>query len=291
VFIFNPRSGGIGYKRGLIRLIDRIWGGAGRHYAILVTTRAGEGVRLAREEAERGADLVVAVGGDGTLNEVVRGTMNSAASVGLIPAGSGNGFARHFGMPLNQEQACRGLLSPRVVRCDAGLADGRIFLVTFGCGLDADISRRYAHSLVRGLPSYFYHGLRALADYRGLPTRIRVNGDTLVYNQPLLLTLANARGYGGGTIIAPQARTDDGLLDLCVLDSITLSTALKHLGDLFNGGIHKVPGYYHLQVHEAIIERSGKGAIHVDGDPYEGGREVRIGVLKGVVSLALPGPG
>jgi len=270
-------------------MIDRVWGAARRNYTILATTRAGEGIRLAREEADRGTDLIVAVGGDGTLNEVVRGVMDTPASVGLIPAGSGNGFARHFGMSLNPETACRGLLAPRVVSCDVGLADDRIFLVTFGCGLDADISQRYAHSLVRGMPSYFYHGLKALAGYRGRRTRVRINGDTLVFDAPLLLTLANTRGYGGGTIIAPQARTDDGLLDLCVLDSIDLPTAAKHLRNLFNGDIRKVPGYHHYAVHEAVIERPEAGAIHVDGDPHLGGRELHIRVLPGAVSFALPG--
>jgi YegS/Rv2252/BmrU family lipid kinase len=288
VFIFNPRSGSVGNKRGLIRLIDRIWGEAGRRYSILVTTRAGEGERLARDEVSRGADLIVAVGGDGTLNEVVRGVLGTQACVGLMPAGSGNGFARHFGIPLNLAAACWGLMNPRIVRCDAGMAGDRLFIVTFGCGIDASISDRYQHSTMRGMLSYFYHGAQAFRDYRRIETQVRTNGEIVYSGQPLLLTLANVRGYGGGTIIAPQARTDDGLLDLVAVDGLSLKNSLLHLRELFNGSIHQIPGYHHAQIREAVIERAEKGAIHVDGDPYPGDREIRIRVLPQILPLALP---
>lgn len=291
VFICNPRSGAVGNKRGLIRLIDRIWGSTNQHYSILVTTRAGDGERLAREEAGRGAELVIAVGGDGTLNEVVRGVLGTKASVGLLPAGSGNGFARHAGIPLNAIRACRGYMNPRVIPCDLGLASDRPFIVTFGCGVDAAISERYRHSTLRGMLPYFYHGARAMLDYRGVETMVRTDGQTLYSGQPMLLTLANVRGYGGGTIIAPQARTDDGLLDLVAFDRIPLADTLIHLNSLFNGNIHNIPGYHHTQLREAVIERAEKGAVHLDGDFYLGERDIRIGILPHAISFALPANG
>ena len=272
----------------MIPLIDRIWGEASRNYSILVTTRRGEGVRLAREEIDRGSDLIVAVGGDGTLNEVVRGVLDSEACVGLIPAGSGNGFARHWGMALDLARACRDLLHPRLVRCDVGLANERLFMVTFGCGLDAHISDRYARSTVRGTASYFYHGFRAFAEYRGQAMTVSIDGKKKYSGQPLLLTLANTRGYGGGTAIAPQARADDGLLDLCILDSLSFKDALYYLPYLFNGTIQDVPGYRHFQIREAVIERAEDGPIHVDGEPFSGDKQIRVSILPGAVSFALP---
>jgi YegS/Rv2252/BmrU family lipid kinase len=288
VFISNPRSGSMGNKRSLIRLIDRVWGGAKKHYSILVTTRAGEGERLAREEAGRGADLIVAVGGDGTLNEVVRGVLGTKAVVGLLPAGSGNGFARHFNIPLNLTKACQGLLHPRVVQCDVGVASDRIFIVTFGCGVDASISDRYQHSTVRGMFSYFYHGIRAFTDYQGIETQVHANGQLFYAGRPLLLTLANVRGYGGGTIIAPNASTSDGLLDLVALNSLGLKESILHLRELFNGRIDEIPGYHHTQIREAVIERAQDGVIHLDGDPYPGDREIRIRTIPQAIPLALP---
>lgn len=287
-FILNPRSGVLGPKGGVIRLIDRLWGTAQRRYSILVTTRPGEGERLAREEANRGAELLVAVGGDGTLNEVVRGALGTKACVGLIPTGSGNGYARHWSIPLNLEQACRALLSPRIVRCDLGLADDRPFMVTFGCGIDAEISARYARSTVRGMASYFYHGFQAVRYYRSPQVSVRASGDMIYQGRPLLLTLANARGYGGGTIIAPEAKADDGLLDLCILDTLTLKESLLHLPNLFNGGIEKIPGYHHKQVSQAVISREDHGYIHVDGDSYPGNQEIQIRIVPGAVMFALP---
>ncbi|MFH1862340.1 MAG: diacylglycerol kinase family protein, partial [bacterium] len=234
-FILNPRSGIVGGKRGVIHQIDRTWGAAGKRYKILATSRPGEGERLARQEVEKGCELIVAVGGDGTLNEVVRGVLGSDACVGLIPSGSGNGFARHWDISLNMDTASRLLFTPLVVRCDIGVMDDKIFLVTFGCGLDAFISDRYASSTVRGMSSYFFHGVNAFFNYQSQEMVVRVNGVVQYSGRPLLLSLANTRGYGGGTIIAPQARTDDGWLDLCILEPLPLADSLIHFANLFNG--------------------------------------------------------
>lgn len=287
-FIINPRSGLLGGKRNIIHLIDRIWGTDNGRYSILVTTRRREGERLARQEVQQGCDLIVVVGGDGTLNEVVRGTLGSQTCIGLIPAGSGNGFARHWNIPLDLEQACQSLLTSRIVHCDVGIAAEHLFLVTFGCGLDAMISDRYARSTVRGMSSYFYHGFWSFLHYQSQETSVRVNGQIEYSGQPLLLTLANARGYGGGTVIAPQARADDGLLDLCILNPLSLKTCLIHIQSLFNGQIQKISGYRHTQIEEAIIERSQSAPIHVDGEPYVGNREIRISVLPGTLPFLIP---
>jgi YegS/Rv2252/BmrU family lipid kinase len=278
----------VGNKRGLVRMIDRIWGATSQHYSTLVTSRAGDGERLAREEVQRGAELIIAVGGDGTLNEVVRGVLGTKAVVGLLPAGSGNGFARHFGIPLNPAAACRGYLHPKVVSCDVGQAADRIFLVTFGCGVDAALSERYHHSRVRGMISYFYHGTRAFLEYQALETKVHLNSQLWYSGRPLLLTCANLRGYGGGTIIAPQARSDDGLLDLVAFDRLSLKDTLLHVRELFNGCVQNIPGYRHTQTQFASIERAQDGPIHIDGDYYRCGREIRLEVLPHALPLALP---
>jgi YegS/Rv2252/BmrU family lipid kinase len=286
-FILNPRSGTLGGKRSAIRLIDRIWGATSRDYKILVTTRKGEGTRLAREEADRGSDFIVAVGGDGTLNEIVKGVLGRDICVGIIPAGSGNGFARHWNIPLNLEQACEKLLNPKIVRCDVGMADDHLFMVTFGCGMDADLSDRYSRSTVRGIGSYFYHGVKAYFDYQLVKTIVRVNGEEAYSGNPLLLTFSNTRGYGGGAVIAPQAQADDGLLDLCVIHRLPFKEALFNLPNMFNGTIQRIPGYLHKQMREAVIERSFEGPIHVDGDPFPGGKEIHVKTLPQIVPLVL----
>jgi diacylglycerol kinase family enzyme len=287
-FILNPRSGILGPKGLVIRQLDRIWGAANRKYSVLVTTRPGEGERLAREEAARGSELIVAVGGDGTLNEVVRGTLGTKACVGLIPNGSGNGYARHWNIPLKAEKACRALLNPRLVACDLGYAEDRPFMVTFGCGIDADISARYSRSTVRGMAPYIYHVFYALREYQSSEVRVHQNGTMLYSGKPLLLTLANARGYGGGTVLAPQARADDGWLDLCIVDDLPFKQCLRKLPNLFNGNLSSLSGYHHFQVQEVRLERGQAGLIHVDGDSYHGGSDIRIRIAPGVVPFALP---
>ncbi len=287
-FILNPRSGKVGGKRNVLRGIDRIWGRAGRDYEILITTRRGEGTRLTKNAIAQGSDLVVAVGGDGTLNEVVLGALDSNVSVGLIPAGSGNGFARHWGISLNPETACKGLLNPRLVHCDIGRANGHHFTVTFGCGLDAALSRSYARSRFRGMTSYFLHGVLAFFTYHPPLIVVETEGEVIYEGKPLLLTFANAKGYGGGTVIAPQARMDDGLLDLCVVEPLPLKASLTHLRRLFGGGVEGIPTYRRWTVREAIVKRPQEGPIHVDGDPFDAVGEITVSVMPRAISFALP---
>ncbi|TKJ41295.1 hypothetical protein CEE37_06415 [candidate division LCP-89 bacterium B3_LCP] len=287
-FILNPRSGPLGGRRSTIRAIDRVWGSASKNYKILVTSRAGEATRLAEDEAERGSDLIVAVGGDGTLNEVVKGVLERDVSIGLLPAGSGNGFARHWKIPLNVERACRGLLNPRIISCDVGIADEHLFLVTFGCGLDADISDRYARSTIRGMGSYIYHVLKAYFGYSSDEITVLEDGQIKYESKPLILTVCNTSGYGGGIIIAPDAALDDGLLDLCIIPPLSLKTTLTNLPKLFNGEINSVPGYRHMQVKEVLIKRKAASPIHVDGDPFSAGLEIHVKVKHRALRFALP---
>jgi YegS/Rv2252/BmrU family lipid kinase len=287
-FILNPRSGNLVGKRNIIRIIDEVWGNAGRDYSILITTRRSEGIQLARKQADDGCNLIVAIGGDGTLNEVVKGVLGTETCVGLIPSGSGNGFARHWRVPLNPETAVKGLLNPRIKPSDIGKANHYLFLVTFGCGYDAYLSRSYAASTFRGMPSYFYHGVRIHKDYKAAEIKVHV-GDHIQYSgHPFLLTVSNTKGYGGGTIIAPEAKADDGLLDLCTIEDWPVKMTLHNLYQLFVGDARIIPTYRHSQFSEAVIERSEPGPIHIDGDPFQADEEIEISVIPNAIRFALP---
>jgi len=288
VFIVNPQSGKLGGKHGIISTVKRIWGDAARDFEVIATTRRGEGERLAESAVENGCDLVVAVGGDGTLNEIVRGVMGSDTCAGLVPSGSGNGFARQWDIPLNYEEACRGLLTPEVSPCDVGMADDHLFLVTFGCGLDTLISEWYARSKIRGICSYFYHGVRAFFSYHPEEHTVSAGGETLYKGKPLLLTVANAAGYGGGTVIAPSAKCDDGILDLCIVEPLSLKATLINLPKIFDGGIQNIPQYWHYPIREITIHRNRRGPIHVDGDPFDAEKEISVKVIPSAIKIALP---
>jgi YegS/Rv2252/BmrU family lipid kinase len=287
-FILNPRSGNLVGKRNIIRIIDEVWGNAGRDYSILITTRRGEGIQLARKQADNGCNLIVAIGGDGTLNEVVKGVLGTETCVGLIPSGSGNGFARYWKVPLNPETAVKGLLNPRVKPSDIGKANHYLFLVTFGCGYDAYLSRSYAQSTFRGMPAYFYHAVRIHKDYKPAEIKVQV-GDQIQYSgHPFLLTVSNTKGYGGGTIIAPEAKADYGLLELCSIENWPVKITLHNLFQMFAGDVTNIPTYQHSQFSEAVIERSEPGPIHIDGDPFDAEEEIEISVIHNAIRFALP---
>jgi diacylglycerol kinase family enzyme len=139
LFIINPYSGMKNWEL-IANFIKRIWGISSHQFEIAATWRVGEGESLARKAAQDRFDMVVAVGGDGTINDVARGLLRTETALGVVPGGSGNGFARNFRIPLVRLLAIRKLLKPRFNYMDVGEVNGRIFLVTCGAGMDAHIS-------------------------------------------------------------------------------------------------------------------------------------------------------
>lgn len=287
-FIINPISGINRNPQKIVRWIETTLEPSGHEFEILYTRESGDGARLAREAVEKGCDMVTAVGGDGTINEVGSGLVNSAAALGVIPAGSGNGFSRNFSIPLDQRKAIRLLLNPAMVRIDVGRINNRFFFNVAGIGLDAEISRYFEQFGIRGSLPYFFVGTRAFVNYR--PDTVKISfSDRELEVRPLVLSIANASQYGNGAVIAPQARPDDGLLDLCILDPMPVWKAVQRLPRLFNGTINQVEGFQSYQVDSLTIRRSQPGFVHTDGNPFWEAPVLHIEVLPKALRLAVPG--
>ena len=180
------------------------------------TERPLHAVELARRVLHDGYDCVVAVGGDGTVNEVARALAGTDATLGILPAGSGNGLARHLGIHGSWSRALGILAAGHTRALDAGSADGHPFFAVAGLGFEALLAERFNRARRRGLAAYALIVLRSLRAAQPLPVRIHAAGKT--WTLPVVtLAVANSSQYGGGARIAPHARTDDGLLDLCAL--------------------------------------------------------------------------
>jgi YegS/Rv2252/BmrU family lipid kinase len=285
-FIVNPRSGA---KRGRERLVDqirRIWRDAGREPEVLLTAHRGHGGELAARAAASGVPLVVAVGGDGTINEVAAGLVGSDTALGIVPAGSGNGFARNFGIPLEQETAIRSLLNPVLKRVDVGTANGRHFFCGMGIGLDAAVAAGFDRFGVRGRLPYFVVGVREFLRYRPQPVEVRLEGEVL-RGSPLLLYLANTPQYGSGAVIAPHAQPDDGALDVCWLAPVSALSALRNVRRLFDGTIDAWEAMTVRRTQRATVHRAEAGHFHLDGDPYWGASMLEVDILPGRLKLAV----
>jgi len=286
-FIINPISGINRKPKKIVKYIEDIWGVSGKKHEIVFTREKGHATELAQEAVNQDFEMVVAVGGDGTINEIGRGLIDSDVALGIIPAGSGNGFARNFNIPLDQQKATRALLNVSTQKIDVGKINSHYFFNVAGLGLDATISAHFEQFGVRGPIPYFLVGCREFFKYK--PREIHLIFDHRELKvRPLLLSIANAPQYGNGAIIAPNARPDDGLLDFCILQPLSAFQAVRRLPMLFNGTIHHFEGMQIIQASHARIERATADYIHTDGDPYFEDATLEITILPGRLRVAIP---
>lgn len=266
-FIINPISGINRNPRKIVKWIHEVFQSSQIEYEIVYTRKAGDGISLAKEAIERKFSLVAVVGGDGTINEVGRGLCHSDVALGVIPAGSGNGFARNFKIPLDQLKAIQMLLSPKIISIDAGRINDHLFFNVAGFGLDSFISQNFEEFGVRGPLPYFLMGTKAFLMYRAEPVKLTID-EKQIELTPLVVSIANAPEYGNGAIIAPSARPDDGLLDLSILEYLPMWKVVPNVYRLFNGTIDKMKNFRSFKIKHLKIERTSDGIIQTDGNPH-----------------------
>jgi diacylglycerol kinase (ATP) len=287
LIIYNPKSGDVGRKPALLARVRRE---VAAHYPdceIAPTERRGHAGELARQAVAEGCGTVLAFGGDGTMNEIAQALMDTPAVMGLVPAGSGNGLARHLGIPLQPEAALALLHGGRVRTIDAGLADGRPFFVVAGLGFEAEIARRFDGLASRGLAGYVTTGTLAWRKYQPQDFSIGQNGSGFV-RKTFTLAVANCNQYGNNARIAPRALVDDGLLNLAAVPPIGLLNGLPLLVRLFCGSLDRRADVLQLTGKEFIVERAAPGPLHTDGETHEAGGRVEFSIRPGCLRVLVP---
>ncbi len=286
--IINPISGVRHHKGDLEKLIHHILS-AGKESRVEVhyTEYAWHAHELAKQAVQKGAHIAVAVGGDGTMNEVASGLVHTNTALGLIPMGSGNGFARSMGIPLKPVAAIKRLLNPEIKINDVGQIGKFYFFGVAGVGFDAQIGAMFQNFGIRGPLPYFYIGFREYFRYDYEQFELIFNDRQLI-TRPLLITVANTSQYGNGATIAPHARPDDGQFELCVIDKIPFFTGIAKLHYLFTGKIDRTSFYHSYPVEEVTIKRSKKdGYLHTDGEPHKSDMELKIRMLKKALKVCV----
>ena len=296
VIIVNPTAGSGRAAKLLPWIRERL---AQRPDAELhVTGRRGEAQDLAARAADGGTDRVVAVGGDGTIQEVVNGVLEAASrpGIGIVPVGSGNDLARSLGLPADPAEAWTVAIGRVTRTIDAALAVNggglrRWFASAGGIGFDAQVAA--AMSTRRGWQSgrtgYLLTTLTELRRFDNCALRLVLDGEPLEC-RALLVAIANGPYYGGGMRIAPDAEPDDGWLDLCVVGDVSRLTAIRELPNLYRGTHVRHPA---VSLHRArIIQIEGKGATsaHLDGEPF-GTLPLHVEIRPGALEMAVPGGG
>lgn len=288
-FIFNPHSGRNRRRPRLAGAIRDFIAARSLDASLTVTEGPGHATALARQAVRSGHDIVVAVGGDGTMNEVAQGLLHTPAALALVPCGSGNGLALHLGLPrspLGALQLATGSGS-RIVAVDTGTANGRPFFNAMGLGLDADVSRRFNGLTRRGLPAYVRVAVAALRELRGERCRISCGAQSETLDV-LLVAVANSDQYGNHARIAPGARLDDGQLDLVAVKSVGLLRVAALVPRLFLGNVDRSPHVLRLTGPHFVVERRQPGLIHTDGETHETGARVEIVVQPRSLRIVIP---
>ena len=287
IFILNPISGTVS-KAGIPGLIEERLDKEKFDCRIAETKYAGHATELAQQAARQGIDIVVAVGGDGTVNEVGRALVNTKTAMGILPCGSGNGLARHLNLPMNLKKCIDILNDCDIHTLDYGLINRHPFFCTCGIGFDAFISMKFAEAGKRGPITYMQKILEEGLSYQPETYEIEDEEGTRRY-KAFLVSAANASQYGNNAYIAPQASMSDGLLDIIIMEPFDLIEAPQVAIELFNKTLDKNLKIKTFRARHIHIHRKSEGIIHYDGDPVMADADVDISIVpKGINIIVNP---
>jgi diacylglycerol kinase (ATP) len=288
-FIINPRSGKRRRNAGIVDRLKGFISARSLDADFVLTEGPGHATEIAREAADAGCLRIVAVGGDGTVNEVAQALTHTPAALALVPCGSGNGLALHLGLPTDLAEALELATGTdgRVAKLDTGTANGLPFFNVMGLGLDAEVSRRFNRLARRGLVAYARTALAAFLKQRAQRCNV-VAGDQRETLDVILITVANSDQYGNHAKIAPHARVDDGMLDLVAVRRPGYLGAVLLGAQLFLGTIDRSPGVRRLRGARFLIERPSAGIIHTDGETHMADATVEVLVQPQSLRVVVP---
>lgn len=287
IFITNPISG-TNDKHCIPDLIERTLDKSQFDYSVIFTEYAGHAAKLAREAVASNIDIAVAVGGDGTVNEVAKSLVHTNTALGIIPCGSGNGLARHLMIPLDPEKAIYILNRCEIHDLDYGIINGLPFFCTCGMGFDAFVSMKFAMSGKRGPTTYIENVLKEGLKYKPETYEVRDETGTMNY-KAFLIACANASQYGNNAFIAPQASMSDGLMDVIIMEPFSVIEAPQISLQLFNKTLDKNSKIKTFRSKKIHIQRSAPGVIHYDGDPMMTSADIDVEMQsKGIKIIVNP---
>ena len=282
LFIVNPRSGRATAALPAVRAF------AARHGAgVTLTDAPRHASALALQALADGCTVIVAVGGDGTLNEIASVLTGTAATLGLIPCGSGNGLGRHLGIHGSVERALAIVRAGHARLIDTGLADGRPFFTAAGLGFEAEIAARFNLLRRRGFARYLTTSARAFAHYTPQSCLIEQGGTRIAF-RTFTLVVGNSDQYGNNSFITPGARVDDGLLNLTAIPPLTLFNFPPLVWRLFRGTLDRDAAVVRLCAARFAVERPAAGPIHTDGEVHAAPARVEFAVQPASLRILVP---
>lgn len=287
VFIINPKSG-TGNKQIVENALAETLDHTIFNSHIIYTEFAGHAAEIARTEAAKGVDIVAAVGGDGTVNEVARSLVHTSTALAIVPCGSGNGLARHLRIPMVPAEAVSLINECCIKSLDYGTINDEAFFCTCGVGFDAFISMRFAEAGKRGLATYVEKTLQDGLRYKPERYQIEIEGESEV-QEAFLIACANASQYGNNAYIAPDASTRDGLLDVTLLTPFNPLESAQIVLQMFNRTLQKNSHVKMFRTNHLKITRAKEGPAHIDGDPKMMGEVLDVRLIPSGINVVVNG--
>ncbi len=264
LFIVNPISG-VGKQKLVETMVDRHLDPSRFTHRFAYTEFAGHAREIAKKAASE-FDTVVAVGGDGTINETASGLLGTGCNLGAVPTGSGNGFARHMLIPVNVERAIQMLNTAQPMTIDTASINGRCFVNVSGIGFDAEVGHQFASHGRRGPLAYVNISTQAYRRYHAKEYVVEIDGRRISV-EAFAMSFANTTQFGNNAHIAPSASVQDGLIDLSIIHRFPIIAALPIATKLFNKTLNKSRYFESYKCKRILIHNAGMAKVHIDGEP------------------------
>ncbi len=286
LFIINPISGGKSQER----IPDQIKAGIDPNkyeFEIKFTEEKGHAHILTNEAVKNKTDIIVAVGGDGTMNEVASCLIHSNSLLGIIPVGSGNGLARHLGIPLSANKAIRLINKGHYQLIDTATVNEKPFISIAGVGYDALIARKFTSSKNRGFSNYLRIVVQTFIKYKPKKYKLKIDGN-VIKSRALFISFANSNQFGYQAQIAPKAKLNDGLLDICIVQKPALFEMPLIANLVLLKMIDKSPHVNIIPAQKVIVKRKKGKYVNIDGEAVQMGEKLEVEIVPSSLKVIIP---
>ncbi|MCD4747206.1 MAG: diacylglycerol kinase family lipid kinase [Bacteroidales bacterium] len=285
-FIVNPVSG-IGKQKVIEKQIEEHLDKSKYEYRVIYTKTPGHATELSKEAVQSNVNILVAVGGDGSVNEIARGLIGTDTVLGIIPTGSGNGLAHHLNIPGNYEQAFKIINKEKSIKIDTASINNTLFVSIAGIGFDALVAKKFAKSKKRGFLTYLRIVTEKYAGYKPKKYKLEIDGEK-IKTKALFISFANSDQFGYNAAIAPKAKIDDGLLDVCIVQKAPL-IEIPFLAHLLYW--KKIDRSKYIKVikakHVKVIRKKNK-TINIDGEPVKLSKKLNVKIMPLSLKIIVP---
>lgn len=286
VFVVNPIAGHTN-KENFPSLVDKYIDSKRFNTSVEFTRGQGHATQITADAVKQGADIVVAVGGDGTINEVARCLIHTNTTLGIIPSGSGNGLARHLNIPVNFEKALQIINTGHNCVIDTAQINNVVFVSIAGVGFDALVAKLFAKDPHRGFLTYFKIVASRYPLYRPKKYRLVLDNDKVIETEALFIALANSNQFGYNTTIAPEAKLNDGLLDVCIVQKPYIFEMPIVINLLFLNMIHRSR---YVEIHKTkkiSLYRDKNRTVNLDGEPVKIEKDLHIEIVPSSLNVII----